>query len=210
MASNADIEAVSQMVLVVSKWVWTSSNLVCQVRRVGTPSDESSTQSDTHSLEHLVRSVHFLTWFRCTKREGLIPVIEFECGASGRAGDPTHNFKMLVAVDIATLMLNAVGVQSKGPTDKHASEAMTSFIQDSGHTPVTVRSDGEHAIAALLEALRYRVVRHESIEKVIIQAARVHSHQRMATSERSIQTIRTSDADTRVTVATESWHRTSS
>ena len=79
---------------------------------------------------------------------------------SVRAGDPTFSLRCLL---LLTAMLNAVGVQSKGPTDKHATEAMTSVIQDLGHASVTLRSDGELAIVAVLQALRDRVGRRESI-----------------------------------------------
>ena len=51
---------------------------------------------------------------------------------SGRAGDPTFSLRCLL---LLTAMLNAVGVQSKGPTDKYATEAMTPVIQDLGHAP---------------------------------------------------------------------------
>ena len=95
------------------------------------------------------------------------------------------------AVDTSTAMPNAVGVQSKGPTDKYAIEAITSFIQDLAQTPVILRSDGEPATVTMLGALRDTVGGHEPIEKVIIQAAPVHPYQSMGTGERSIQTIRT-------------------
>ena len=52
-----------------------------------------------------------------------------------------------------------------------------------------VRSGGEPAIVALLEALRDRVGRRESSEKVIIPEAPAHSHQMMGSCE-SIQAIR--------------------
>ena len=54
----------------------------------------------------------------------MIPVIECEYGESRRAGDPHSNFMMLVAVDTSTAMPNAVGVRSKGPTDKYAIEGI--------------------------------------------------------------------------------------
>ena len=105
---------------------------------------------------------------------------------SGRLGDPTFSLRSLL---VLTAMLNAVGVQSKGPTEKYAIEARTSVSQDLGDASVTLRSDGEPAILTVLQALRTRVGRRESIEKVVLRAAPVHFKQNVGTGERSIRTI---------------------
>ena len=93
--------------------------------------------------------------------------------------------------------------EARVPLTSMQLKALTSFIQDSGF-------GGEPAIVAVQEGVRHRVGRHESIQKVVIQAAPVHSHQSLGTSERRIQTVRAQMRDTLVTVATGSWHRTSS
>ena len=66
---------------------------------------------------------------------------------------------------------------------------------------VFLRSDGEPVKVALLEALRDRVGRHESTE---------NSHDSNSTCIGSSEDNSCSDADTRVALATESLHRTSS
>ena len=59
----------------------------------------------------------------------------------------------------STGLVNAVGVKDKAPRS-------CSFIQDLGHSAVIVFSGG----VAMLEGLRERVCRHESVDKVVLQS----------------------------------------
>ena len=200
------------MVLVVLKLSWASSNLVCRIRRV-----DPIRRLTRNELDTTCRTFHRTPGVKCVCRVSFhvvemrftvhiqtprgtpqSPVIAVDYCESWCACD-LHNFRMLAAVDTSTAVLNAGGVQSKGPNDKYAIEAMTTFIQDLGHTTDSMPSTGEPETVAMLEALRDRVCRHESTEKVVIQAATVHSHQSVGHSVGSC-----SDVDTRVAILTDS------
>ena len=91
----------------------------------------------------------------------------------------------------ALTVKSAVEAQSRRSTDKYVEGAMAVSVQDLGHHTTTVRSDGEPSIVAMLEALRDRIGRHESINEVVVQSAPLRSHQSMGSVRRSMYWVTT-------------------